>query len=88
VTFSGILDRFGALLARQAKAEKRRLDELLQEAPPPGAAHGEALQEDRKAKLRTRAAELHFGKPMGKPQPPPQVLVVGMPAESAPEEPT
>ncbi len=62
VTFSGILDRFGALLARQAKADKRRLDEQLAEAPPAPPVPVAAPGEDRKAELRTRAAHLHLGR--------------------------
>lgn len=63
VTFSGILDRFGALLARQAKADKRRLDEQLAEAPPPTeTSDGLGPGADRKAGLRTKAAGLHLGR--------------------------
>lgn len=68
VTFSGILDRFGALLARQAKAEKRRLDEQLAEPQPPP--HPDLVAvgpgEDRKADLRRRAAHLHLGTGVGR----------------------
>lgn len=56
VTFSGLLERFGALLARQAKAQKRSLDEQLADTPQPVA----TLQEDHKAALRTKAAQLHL----------------------------
>jgi len=34
LTLSGVLDRFGALLARQAKAEKKRVEQQLEIAPP------------------------------------------------------
>jgi hypothetical protein len=34
ITLSGVLDRFGALLARQAKAEKKRVEQQLEIAPP------------------------------------------------------
>jgi len=34
ITLSGVLDRFGALLARQAKAEKKRVEQQLELAPP------------------------------------------------------
>lgn len=56
VTFSGLLERFGALLARQAKAQKKSLDEQLADTPAPVA----TLQEDHKAALRTKAARLHL----------------------------
>lgn len=57
VTFSGLLERFGALLARQAKAQKKSLDEQLTEAPSPVA----TPIGDHKAQLRTKAARLHLG---------------------------
>ena len=34
IVLSGVLDRFGALLARQAKAEKKRVEQQLEIAPP------------------------------------------------------
>jgi hypothetical protein len=84
VTFSGILDRFGALLARQAKAEKRRLDELLEEAPPAPDAAMATPGETRKAQLRTQAAHLHLGKGLSMvPNP-----TLNLPIPDAPEEPT
>lgn len=90
VTFSGILDRFGALLARQAKAEKRRLDEMLAEAPPPPDVAGAASGDARKAELRARAAELHFGRRGGKPPQSPPNLPIGhtLPIADISEEPT
>lgn len=40
LVLTGVLDRFGALLARQAKAEKRKVQQQLELAPPdiPGSA--------------------------------------------------
>jgi len=34
IVLTGVLDRFGALLARQAKAEKKRVEQQLELAPP------------------------------------------------------
>lgn len=34
IVLTGVLDRFGALLARQAKAEKRKVEQQLELAPP------------------------------------------------------
>jgi hypothetical protein len=86
VTFSGILDRFGALLARQAKAEKRRLDEQLAEAPPSPEAAVATIGEARKAQLRTQAASLHLSRAQAR-APTPQ-LAPNQPDTHSQEEPT
>lgn len=53
VIFNGLLERFSALLARQAKAEKKRMETHLEPEQLP-------LQEDRKRQLRSRVAQLHL----------------------------
>lgn len=54
VIFSGLLERFSALLSRQAKAEKRKSAELLADSAEPLRPPGPPL--DRKSEVRAKAA--------------------------------
>ena len=55
ITLSGVLDRFGALLARQAKAEKKRVEQQL-ELPQPDVLKIPGLSS--KAELYARANKM------------------------------
>lgn len=55
-TFNRLLERFSALLARQAKAEKKRIERLAEMVDPSALEH--QAPADRKADLRRRAAQL------------------------------
>jgi len=55
LVLTGVLDRFGALLARQAKAEKRKVEQQLELAPP-DQINGSPLSS--KAELYARANRL------------------------------
>jgi hypothetical protein len=87
--FDDLLVRFGALLARQAKAEKARLQEQLAEqpterAPAPG------VNGSRKADVRRRIAEargLSAYRPSNRFSPPAKTLVLmPEPPATEPEE--
>jgi hypothetical protein len=87
--FDDLLVRFGALLARQAKAEKARLEEQLAEPTerqPPVA----TLNGSRKADVRRRIAEargLSAYRPSSRFSPPAKALVLmPEPPATEPEE--
>lgn len=52
--FESVLQRLSAQLARQAKSEKLRIESLIPEEP----SRREPSRQDRKAELRSRAAEM------------------------------
>lgn len=56
--FQELLQRQSTYLARQAKAEKARLEQLAQLTQEPEPEHSQPPLSDRKAELRRRAAEL------------------------------
>jgi len=80
LTFNSLLERFSALLARQAKAEKARLVAGLEVSEPP-----EAVSD--KADLRRRAAAFHLNRLTGRNGlPNVAALIQPAPAPHPPEE--